>query len=380
MSLADLPESMKAWVVESPGQPLQLKTVPTPSATPGSCIVKMLAVEADDKTPLIIKGIPGYTFPPNFVPAAHAIGRVVATGSDATTLRIGQLVMLEGFIRARDDPNEVQVLWGITAGPTPESVKFMADNWAMGCLAEYARAPLENCYPLDEARLCGGASLADGGLGYSFEDLLRLPTQLVAMGGLRAIDLKPGERIIVAPATGAFSGAAVQVAVALGAQVIAMGRNRTVLERLQQMFPQGRVQIVPITGVVDADTASLKQWGPVDAYIDLSPPAASESTHLRSCFPALKKYGRACMMSIISHDVAVPYTLLTWNSLTIKGQFMYAREDARLLIKMAEAGILKLGKEGGNEVVRRFKLEEAEEAFVVAAQNAGVGKVVAILP
>ncbi len=119
---------MKALVVESSGQPLILKTVPVPSATPGSCVVKILVVQADDKTPHIIKGIPGYTIPPNFVPAAHAIGRVAAVGPDTTALRVGQLVMLEGFIRARDDPNDVQILWGITAGLTPESVQFMADN------------------------------------------------------------------------------------------------------------------------------------------------------------------------------------------------------------------------------------------------------------
>ena len=377
MSSETLPATMKALVVESPGQPLTLKTVPVPPATPGSCVVKTLVVQADDKTPHIIKGIPGYTFPPNFVPAAHAIGRVAATGPDATTLAVGQLVMLEGFIRARDDPNDVQILWGITAGLTPESLRFMADNWAMGCMAEYVRAPLENCYPLDEQRLCGAPS--DGGLGYALEDLLQLPTQLVAMGGLRAIDLKPGERVIVAPATGAFSGAAVQVAVAMGAQVIAMARNRALLERLQQLAPE-RVQIVAITGDVEADTAALKQWGPVDAYLDMSPPAASESTHIRSCFPALRKYGRACLMSVIGHDVAVPYALLTWNSLTIRGQFMYEREDARLLIKMAEAGVLKLGREGGIEVVGRFKLEEVEEAFTVAAKNPEVGKLVAIVP
>ncbi|KAL2147164.1 hypothetical protein VTI28DRAFT_594 [Corynascus sepedonium] len=378
MSSPCLPTTMKALVVDSPGQPLQLKTVPTPSATPGSCVVKILAVEADNKTPHIIKGIPGYTFPPNFVPGAHAIGRVVVCGPDVTTFQPGQLVMLEGFIRPRDDPNEEQILWGITAGLTPQSFKFMADNWAMGCMAEYTRAPLENCYPLDEKRLCG--SPKEGGFGYSLEDLLQLPTQLVAMGGLRAIDVKPGERVIIAPATGIFSGAAVQVAVAMGAQVVALGRNREQLEKLQRMFPPGRVQAVQITGNVEADTTSLKQFGPVDAYLDLSPPAASGSTHLRSCFAALRKYGRACIMSIIAQDAAVPYTLLTWNSLTIKGQFMYERQDARLLIKMAEAGVLRLGQAGGNEVSGRFKLEEADEAFATAAKNTQVGSLVAFVP
>ncbi|KAL2151794.1 hypothetical protein VTH82DRAFT_6892 [Thermothelomyces myriococcoides] len=368
---------MKALAVDSPGQPVQLKTVPVPSAVPGSCVVKILAVEVSSSILSIIKGISGYTIPPNFTPGGHAIGRVVAAGPDATTIQPGQLVMLVSFIRPRDDPNKEQILWGIS-GITPQALKFMAENWAAGCMAEYARAPLENCYPLDEKRLCGSPDV--GGLGYSVEDLLSLPTQLVALGGLRAIDVKPGERVIVAPATGTFSYAAVQVAVAMSAQVVAVGRSRESLQRVQQNFPPGSVQVVPLTGDVETDTASLQRFGTVDAYVDLSPPAAGSSSHVRSCLAALRKYGRACIMNIMGQDVAVPYALLTWNSLTIKGQFMYEREDARLLIKMVEAGVLRLGKQGGNEVLRRFKLEEAEEAFALAASGARAGKFVAITP
>ncbi|KAK3901660.1 hypothetical protein C8A05DRAFT_16182 [Staphylotrichum tortipilum] len=372
-SESTLPATMKALLVRSPGSPLALATLPVPLPTPGSCIVKILAVQADAQTPLIVSGLPGYSFPPNFIPGAHAIGRVVASGPDATVLQPGKLVMLEGFIRARDDPDDVQILWGITAGLTPESLGFMEGNWAKGCMAEYVRAPMENCYVLDEGRLCGE-------LGYTYEDLLQLPMQLVAMGGLRAIGVKPGERVIVAPATGAFSGAAVQVAVALGAEVVAVGRNREGLEKVAGAFPKGRVKAVAVTGDVEKDTVGMKQWGKVDAYIDLSPPAASESTHLRSCFAALRKYGRACMMTIIGKDVALPYPLLTWNSLTVKGQFMYEREDARLLIKMAETGVLRLGKEAGIEVVGRFKFEQADEAFAVATKNPEMGKLVAFVP
>lgn len=51
-----------------------------------------------------------------------------------------------------------------------------------------------------------------GGLGYPVADLSILPKYLVAYGGFRDIDLKPGETVIVAPAMGAYSGAAVEVA------------------------------------------------------------------------------------------------------------------------------------------------------------------------
>ncbi len=106
---------------------------------------------------------------------------------------------------------------------------------------------------------------------------MQLPIQLIGFGGLRAIDLKVGETVIVAPATGGFSGAAVQVAVAMGANVIAVGRSSETLEVSKAAFPPGRVRTVQTTGDVEKDTAALKQWGPVDAYIDVSPVQASGS-------------------------------------------------------------------------------------------------------
>jgi hypothetical protein len=44
-------------------------------------------------------------------------------------------------------------------------------------------------------------------------------------------------------------------------------------------------------------------------------------------------------------DIAVPYVMAVLNNLTIRGQYMYEREDARGLIKLAEAGLLKAWKE-----------------------------------
>ena len=48
---------------------------------------------------------------------------------------------------------------------------------------------------------------------------------LVPYGGLRDMKLVPGETLVVCPATGSFSGACVQIAVAMGAKGIGMGRN-----------------------------------------------------------------------------------------------------------------------------------------------------------
>jgi hypothetical protein len=63
---------------------------------------------------------------------------------------------------------------------------------------------------LNEDLLLG--SPEKSGLGYSFADLSYLARPLVAYGGLRGIDLKVGDTVIVAPATSGYSGAVVEAA------------------------------------------------------------------------------------------------------------------------------------------------------------------------
>ncbi|KAJ1566541.1 hypothetical protein HK405_009405 [Cladochytrium tenue] len=367
---------MKALVTEGVGKPLALKSLPTPAAVPGSCVVKVLAVAADSGIVRLLSGRSSFTYPGPFTPGGRAIGRVAAVGSDAARLRPGQLVMLESFLRARDDPT-VEALWAAFDGATEESRRFVRDNWTMGCFAEFVRAPLENVHALDEERLCGE-------LGYSFADLLPLTTMLIGYAGLAAIGVKPGETVVISPATGAFSGGAVQCAVAIGATVIAMGRSEAALRRVQAVFPPGRVRVVSITGNAEADAASLKAAAPagrVDAFIDLSPFVSKDSTHVRSGFLSLRKYGRACMMGVIPNDLALPYAHAVWNNITIRGQYMYDRHIPRELIKLAETGVLKLGKDGGNEIIGTFPFERLEEALELSVQEGGgFGQSVIMVP
>ena len=376
--MASIPPTMKALVLPNAGASLELRTVPTPNAVSGSVVVKVLATLLSDKHEHMFAGH-FFTFPPDYTPGGQAIGRVAAIGPDTTSLAPGQLVLIHSFVRARDDPNGVQILWGAFDGATPQTKKFFKDNYAAGTFAEYVRAPLEVVEPLNERKLLDPAS--KGGLGYTVEALLQLANQIVPFGGFRGISLQPGERVIVAPATGQFSGAAVQVAIAMGAQVIAVGRNLDKLKQVQALYPAGRVQVVAVTGDEKADTEAMKQWGPVDAYMDVSPGSASgPQNHVRACFGALAQYGRVSLMGVIQDDIALPYMTAVWNNLTIRGQYMYEREDVKLAIKMAEAGVLKLGTEDGIEVVGKFQLEEVGKAFVAASQNAGIGKIVALTP
>jgi len=299
----------------------------------------------------------------------------MAAGPDATLLAPGQLVLIDVTVRGRDDPQGSIMLFGTHAGLSAGSQKLMMSEWRDATFAEFAKVPLENCHVLDEA------VLVKGKLGYKVEELTYMLRQLVPMGGLVDLDVKPGERVIVAPATGQFGGAAVEVALALGARVIAVGRDRERLARMKEVIYNGeRLEVVKITGDVKSDTEALMQFGEVDKYIDFSPAGAAKSTHIMSCLMALKSGGMASLMGGIQETVAIPYGLMMFKSLQLRGKFMYERDAIKRLIKMVESGLLKLGEAGGLKVVGPFALEDWEEAFDQAEKNAGWGVQVIISP
>ncbi|KPM43240.1 hypothetical protein AK830_g3338 [Neonectria ditissima] len=247
-------------------------------------------------------------------------------------------------------------------------------EWRDSTYAEYAKLPLENCHPLDEQRLLGEAK--DGGLGYSLEDLSHLFSMLIPFGGLADIDVKAGETIIIAPATGRYGSAAVHVALAIGARVIAIGRNGTVLSQLGAI--SSRLSTVRVTNDIDADTEALRSVAPkgVDAFWDMSPPVAGSSTHFRSCLNVLKNGGRITLMGSVASGVSFSYMDLLMGKLTIKGTWMCTRDETIRLLRMVESGALPLGAKAGMGPVRSFRLEQWKEALDAAAEHTEPGEVI----
>jgi len=210
---------------------------------------------------------------------------------------------------------------------------------------------------------------------------------LTPFGGLAEINLLPGDTIIIAPATGRFGGGAVTMALAMGATVVACGRNESTLSALKRVFDHtGRLETVVLTGDVKTDTAAMISASHsggkgADAFLDFSPPAAAKSTHIASAMAALKPFGRACFGGGILGNVEISYHLLMMKSLRIQGRLMYSRDMVVRIIKMIEKGNLKLGEEAtGMKTVGRFGLERVYEAIELAAREKGWGKQVLLMP
>lgn len=129
----------------------------------------------------------------------------------------------------------------------------------------------------------------------------------------RNVDLEAGETVITAPVTDSFGGAAVLVALAMGARVIAMGRNFAALQKVAASSEP--VEAVPITGDVQAETEALRKFGLADTLFDISPPEAAKSTHIKSGILALRPSGRVSLMGGIREDISIPYTVVMHRNL-----------------------------------------------------------------
>lgn len=389
-----LPQTHKALVLTQIGSPLHVSpSHPTPVLTPGSAIIKVLCAGLLSYSKDIYNGTRKYTLPTPSIPGSGAIGRVVALGNDATSLQMGDLVLCDIYLRGRDN-RDVGALLGVHDGHSAAAKRMVHREWRDSTYAEYVKLPLENCFRLDEEKLLGLPSSpappyggGTGGLRYSVEELLHITSFAVPYGGLRDVGLDVCETVLIAPATGMFGSAAVKVALAMGANVIAMGRNASALEQLKsnhlvdttckESGGGGRLETVLITNNIQTDTATIASFGlPVDVYFDISPPSASESTHLRSGILSVRHGGRVSLMGGIKGDVAVPLGYVMHANMTIKGKWMYERDDVLRLIKLVENGRLRV--DGGS--VKKYALEQWEEAFEIAANEAGPGRLVALVP
>lgn len=369
----NLPSQHRALVLESIETSFELKSVPTPQLSDGSAIVRIEVSGALSYFREIYNGELRYSFPTPIVGGISAIGRVVALGADATVLQPGQLVFVDCVVRARDDPS-ASFLTAIHDGGSDASKKLMREVWRDGTLAEFAKVPLENCIPLNETRLCQG-------LGYSVQDLMYLCYLLVPYGGLRDIKLEPGETVVVCPATGGFGSAGVMVAVAMGAKVIALGRNEIKLAKLKEHVRRGTpgvdIETVKLTGDERADSAAVAGFGEIDAVLDLSPHGAAKSTHLKSVVNAMRPNGRCSLMGM-AEDIIPTAFKVVGNNLSFRGKLMYERDDILQFIKMLERGMFPKGK--GFVTTKAFGLEDWKEGFETAAEYIGIGQTVVFTP
>jgi alcohol dehydrogenase len=358
---------MKAAVLNAFGTPLDIQTLPDPVLGTGEVIVDVAAAGIAGYAAGVFSGARKYPLELPIVPGPGGIGRVRATGPDATKLKPGEWVYVDSTIRSRDDVfNPEQILLGWTYR-TPASLPLHR-YYHHGAFAEQMLVPTENVTPI------GGIDPAEAGRWTAMSRLL------VPFGGLLAGDLRAGETLVVNGATGGFGGAGVAVALAMGAgKVVATGRNQGTLDELAHRLGP-RVRPVPMTGNEEEDRRRIVQSadGPIDFVLDFLPREASAAQVLAAVL-AVRLGGRVVLMGGLrgaEGNLGLNYNWLMHNEVTVRGVWMYRREAIPRMVQMIRSGLIDLALFD----VTEFGLDDANEAVAHAAANAAPRQLTVLRP
>jgi putative PIG3 family NAD(P)H quinone oxidoreductase len=211
--------------------------------------------------------------------------------------------------------------------------------------------------------------------GWSFAEAAALPeaaitswVNLVDEGGLRA-----GELVLVAGATSGVGSFAVPLARALGARVLAAGRDRSRLETLRELGAEALLELGP--ALPEAVRAATGGRG-VDLVLDLVGGA-----HFGEHLAALAPRGRLVLVGLMAGASAtIDLAPLLRRRLAIRGSVLRSRgreEKAALVAAfLAFAAPLLARRELVPRIDRVFAFDEIAAAYDYLARGRPFGKVV----
>jgi alcohol dehydrogenase len=359
---------MRAAVLTEFGTPLVVRDVPAPVLGTGEVIVDVVATMVLPYAGQVFAGERNYSLALPVVPGLGAVGRIRATGPDATHLKPGDWVHCDPTVRSRDGLPAPDITLQGWSGRGPGGLRLQ-EYFGQGSFAEQMLVPTENVFPLGEVDPAAAAQWCAIGVC------------LVPFGGLLAGDLRAGETILISGATGNFGSAAVAVALAMGAGcVVAPGRNEKMLAELESRFGP-RIRPVVLTGDEDTDRERMKAAAPgaIDIVLDLLPPEAPARA-VRAAAMTVREFGRIVLMGGVGmlggDDLGLPYPWIMRNSVTIRGQWMYPPAANVALIKLVRAGVLDLSQ----FEITEFPLAEAVNAIEHAAAAEGRFRMTTIRP
>ena len=359
---------MKAAVLKAFGTPLVVEIVPDPVLGTGEVIVDVAATRVLAYANEVLSGARKYLLELPIIPGPGAIGRVRATGPDATHLVAGDWVYCDPTVRSRDDAMSPDItLQGLSAGG--EGGLRLQRYFRDGSWAEQTRVPTENAIrigTIDEADAAKWCTLG---------------TLLVPYGGFLAAKVQAGESVLVNGATGGFGSAAVAVALAMGARcVVATGRNEKALDELADRFGS-RVRTVRMQGNEEEDRRRMQAAAssPIDCVLDILPPAAS-TLQTRAALMTVRPYGRVVLMGGVGMlggaGLDLPYPWIMRNCITIHGQWMYPPHAATLMVGLVRAGLIDLD----HFEIAAFDLDHINDAVAHAAANSGPFRMTVVQP
>ena len=355
--------TMRAARLHEWGGPFKVEEVKKPSPGPRDVIIK---VEACNLVPNLANVISVY---PDFVPAIplpelpailglDAAGTVVEVGDQVRNVKPGDRVYLNpGRDSGDSEPSRrgdrindpaftFQGYFGFGEGSSE-----IFKDYPEGGLCEYQKAPADGVVILPEE--------------VSFEEACRFGYLGTAYSALRKAGVGPNTTVLVNGGTGTLGVGTVLTALAMGAtKVLAVGRNRELLERVRNLDPR-RVFTLALGDETVSDWVRSQNGGyGADAFIDAVGHNAPKEPTLAG-FHALRRGGRMVDIGGMFEDLPLPKLMAM--QISVIGSLWFSVAEGQDLAAMAAAGTLDLSV-FEHEV---FPLEEVNEALASLSHRHG---------
>ena len=339
---------MKAIVFHQHGGPevLQYTNVPEPVIAPSEVLVRVRACALNHLDLWVRQGLPNVAIPLPHIPGSDVSGEIAQIGSEVTTVRVGQKVVLAP---------------GVSCGKCVACLAGLDNRCRqftnLGCMlpggcAEFVRCPEVNCLPYPE--------------NLSFEQAAAVPLVFQTAWHMLVTraELQPGEDALILGAGSGVGSAAVQIAKFFGARVIATVGSDDKLEKARQLGADHGINHKS-QNIRDEVRRITSNRG-VDVVFEHIGTATWDAS-VASLAPA----GRLVTCGATTgYDAKVDLRFLFSRELSLLGSYMGTKSELRTVLKLVASGRL------APVVDRIFPLAEAVTAHAYLESGAQFGKVV----
>lgn len=340
--------NMRSVVVREHGgiDRLLLEERPIPDPGPGQVRVLVQAIGLNHLDTWVRRGVPGHTFPLPLVPGSDACGVVDALGTGALGCREG---------------DEVVILPGVSCGAC-EACQTGVDQLCRhyhilgescdGTAAEYVCVPAANVAPKPQS------------LSTSEAAAIALVFQTAWNMLVRRAELRAGETVLVHAGLSGVGSAAVQIANALGAQVIATAGGAEKCRRTRALGAHHVIDYLALDFAAEVRQLTGKQG--VDVVFE----HVGEATFAGS-LKCLARGGRVVTCGATTGgNVALSLHAVFFKSLSILGSTMGSKGDLRQALRMFDQGRFRAVLD------RTMPLAEVGAAHRLLEERQAMGKIV----
>ncbi len=339
---------MKAILFHQHGGPgvLQFTDVPDPEPRPNEVLVRVRACALNHLDLWVRRGLPNVPIPLPHIPGSDVAGEVAKIGSEVTTVRVAQKVVLAPLVSCGKCPACVAGLDNCCRQAT--NLGYMIDG---GC-AEFVRVPEVNCLPYPE--------------NLSFEQAAAVPLvfQTAWHMLIARAQLQPGEDVLVLGAGSGVGSAAIQIAKFFGARVIATAGSDEKLAKARELGADYVINHKSQT--IRDEVRRITNKRGVDVVFEHVGTATWEES-----LASLALAGRLVTCgNTTGYDAKIDLRFLFSRQLSLLGSYMGVKSELHTIMKLVAAGRLK------PVVDRVFPLAEAAAAHAYLESGQQFGKVV----